>query len=195
MAHRAIAMFNLKTARQQLLMFHRPAGCRRDNSVLQVRDEDRQLRLHDSVINCPKFSGRQSGGGNLATQCEWPFLSHFAIDRARGAWLYARAMRTKVICFLCAGLIGLLSVAQTRADQTQSQSRPSRAPSPEAIVADVVLVRPLAFAATVIGSAFFVVALPIAAISRSVDQTAHALVVRPARATFTRPLGEFETLR
>ena len=41
-------------------------------------------------------------------------------------------------------------------------------PSPEAMAADAVIGRPLCFAATVLGAAFFVVALPVAAITKSV---------------------------
>lgn len=66
--------------------------------------------------------------------------------------------------------------------------------SPEAIAADVLVVRPLCFVSTLVGSALFVVALPVAAISKSTRQTAHALVVQPARATFTRPLGDLTAL-
>ena len=40
--------------------------------------------------------------------------------------------------------------------------------------------------------AVFVVALPVAAMSRSVKQTAKVLVLRPAHYTFTRPIGEFD---
>ena len=67
--------------------------------------------------------------------------------------------------------------------------------SPEAMIADTIVARPACFVATVIGSAFFVVALPFAALSKSVEETAEALVVKPARATFTRPLGEFSSLQ
>jgi hypothetical protein len=102
------------------------------------------------------------------------------------------AMRTQFMCFLCAGLIGLLSAPQVRA---QSEPVAHKTPSPEAIFADVVLVRPMAFAATIIGTAVFLVALPVAAISKSVQPTANALVVKPAQATFTRPLGDFEALQ
>jgi hypothetical protein len=63
------------------------------------------------------------------------------------------------------------------------------------MITDVLLVRPACFAATAIGSVFFVVSLPIAAISRSTKKTAHALVVVPAQATFTRPLGDMEALQ
>ena len=64
-----------------------------------------------------------------------------------------------------------------------------------AMVADLVIARPLCFAATAIGSVFFVLGLPIAASTRSVARAAHALVVTPAKATFTRPLGDFEEMK
>ena len=64
----------------------------------------------------------------------------------------------------------------------------------EAAAADVIVVRPVSFIATVLGTAVFIVSLPIAAISGSVDDTAEALVLTPGRATFTRPVGELSTL-
>ena len=64
----------------------------------------------------------------------------------------------------------------------------------EAVAADVLVVRPASFIATVLGTAIFVVSLPIAAISGSVEDTAEALVFTPGRATFTRPVGELSTL-
>ena len=45
-----------------------------------------------------------------------------------------------------------------------------------------------------LGSAIFVVALPVAAISKSVKKTADTLVAKPAKATFTRPLGDMDAL-
>jgi hypothetical protein len=63
-----------------------------------------------------------------------------------------------------------------------------------AMIADVVIARPACFVATAVGSVFFVVSLPFALISKSVKQTANALVVVPARATFTRPVGDFDSL-
>ena len=67
--------------------------------------------------------------------------------------------------------------------------------SPEAIVADTLVARPACFIATVLGSAFFVVSLPFSALSGSVGETADALVVKPAKATFTRPLGDYSSLK
>ena len=70
----------------------------------------------------------------------------------------------------------------------------SEPPGTLAVAADAVVARPLCFAATILGSAVFLVALPVAALSHSVDSTAHALVVKPAHATFKRPLGDFSTM-
>jgi hypothetical protein len=62
------------------------------------------------------------------------------------------------------------------------------------VIADIFIVRPGCFVATILGSAAFVVALPVAAISRSVPSTAHTLVVIPAKATFSRPVGDMDDL-
>jgi hypothetical protein len=64
-----------------------------------------------------------------------------------------------------------------------------------ATIADIAIVRPVCLAATVVGSAFFVVSLPLAFLTHSVDKTADALVRAPARATFTRPLGDMDALK
>ena len=64
----------------------------------------------------------------------------------------------------------------------------------ESVAADALVVRPMGFVATVIGSALFVVALPVAAISGSTHQTAEALVMKPARFTFKRPMGDMTSM-
>jgi hypothetical protein len=64
----------------------------------------------------------------------------------------------------------------------------------EAVVADALVVRPLGFVATVLGSALFVVALPVAAISGSTHETAEALVLKPARFTFKRQMGDMSAM-
>ncbi len=66
--------------------------------------------------------------------------------------------------------------------------------SPEVIAADRLIVRPLCLAATVIGAVLFVVSLPISIITKSTDETAK-LVGVPARATFTRRLGDMGSLQ
>jgi hypothetical protein len=63
---------------------------------------------------------------------------------------------------------------------------------PAEVAADALIVRPISLAATVVGAAAFLVALPFAAIAGDVDATGRALVGAPARYTFKRPLGDFE---
>jgi len=63
---------------------------------------------------------------------------------------------------------------------------------PAAMVIDVLVARPITFAATIVGSALFVVSLPIAATSHSVKDAAQTLVAAPAKDTFTRPLGDLD---
>lgn len=89
------------------------------------------------------------------------------------------------LCLCCA--VGIF-FAQTPRSWAQEDG------SPEVIAADVLLVRPLCLAATVVGSALFVLSLPVATISKSTKETARKLVASPARATFTRKLGDMSSL-
>jgi len=61
------------------------------------------------------------------------------------------------------------------------------------VIGDMVLLRPLGVCTVVIGTAFFIVSLPIAVISQSTKLTAEVLVADPFKFTFTRPLGEIES--
>ena len=58
------------------------------------------------------------------------------------------------------------------------------------VVADVLLFKPIGLAALVGGSAIFVISLPIAAITRSIDTTSNILVKQPFEYVFVRPIGE-----
>jgi hypothetical protein len=60
------------------------------------------------------------------------------------------------------------------------------------VIGDLVVARPLGLVATVAGSAVFVVSLPFALTSGSVNKTANTLVGAPFRFTFERPLGDFK---
>ncbi len=94
-------------------------------------------------------------------------------------------MKTRLITTLCVFGILLGGVTPSRAADDDT---------PLNTAADIVVVRPACFVATILGSVLFVISLPIAATSHSVKRTAHTLVVSPARATFTRPLGDMESL-
>lgn len=94
-------------------------------------------------------------------------------------------MKTKISSLVLTAFLCFFAVTPARALDDYT---------PEAVVADTIIVRPVCFAATIVGTAFFFVSLPIAAISGSVDKTAKALVEKPAYATFSRPMGEFSSL-
>lgn len=67
-------------------------------------------------------------------------------------------------------------------------------PRPDAvsIVADFLIARPLGLVATVVGSTFYVVAFPFAALAGDIHTPAEILVGEPARFTFNRPLGQVD---
>jgi hypothetical protein len=93
-------------------------------------------------------------------------------------------MKNKILLVLCALAFSFGGVSSSRASVDKSLD----------VVGDLALVRPGCFAVTLVGSAVFVVALPFAAMSGSVHETADTLVLHPAEATFTRPVGDFTTL-
>ncbi len=64
-------------------------------------------------------------------------------------------------------------------------------PSPAAMAADMLLVRPLGVVATVAGVAIFAVSLPFSILGDNVPAAEEQLVLKPGRFTFARPLGEF----
>lgn len=65
----------------------------------------------------------------------------------------------------------------------------SHGPSGVDMAADLVIGRPLLLATTLVGSVVWLVALPFSAAGGNVDESAQALVVGPAKATFSRCLG------
>lgn len=62
------------------------------------------------------------------------------------------------------------------------------------VVFDAALVRPSCVIVTAAGSVLFVAILPFSAMSGSVKSTAHTLVTVPAKAAFTRPVGDFTSI-
>jgi hypothetical protein len=92
-------------------------------------------------------------------------------------------MKKRLIAIACAVTIGLLPAS----------AQPIRATT-EDIAADAVLVRPMCFVATLLGSVCFVVTLPFTAPCHGVQAAHEALVARPAHATFIRELGDLNAL-
>ena len=92
-------------------------------------------------------------------------------------------MKTKSISIVCALTFGLLSVAPAYGAVERD---------PTAVGIDAVVGRPLCFAATIIGAGIFVATLPFSLTSHSVKSSAKVLVGTPGKATFVRPLGDFD---
>lgn len=70
---------------------------------------------------------------------------------------------------------------------------PSKEPvrSAEKMAVDAVFLRPAGLLATVIGALTFGISLPFSALGGNTGEAYDALVKKPARYTFKRPLGEF----
>ena len=95
-------------------------------------------------------------------------------------------MKTRFITLICAASILGVSANSALALEDNSSA---------AMVADAIAVRPVCLVATAVGSVFWVAALPFTIPSKSVKKTGRVLVEKPARATFTRPLGEMQMLQ
>jgi len=63
------------------------------------------------------------------------------------------------------------------------------APKGYAMMGDLLIARPMLIAATIIGTAAFVVSLPFTALGGNVKEAGEALVVEPGREAFVRCLG------
>ena len=72
-----------------------------------------------------------------------------------------------------------------------SGALPEERPEAFAMVIDVPI-RILSLGLAMVGTAFFIVALPFAMSSGSTGDTLDALVAEPFQFTFTRPLGKFD---
>src|SRR5215470_84231 len=66
---------------------------------------------------------------------------------------------------------------------------PEGRPGDYAMVADLLVARPLGVVFTAVGATVFVVSLPFTAAAGGVKEAAHGLVVGPAKETFVRCLG------
>jgi hypothetical protein len=66
------------------------------------------------------------------------------------------------------------------------------APSAEAMTFDLFIMRPLALAGTIVGTAVYIVALPFNLLTLNLAEPGRRLVIEPARYTFVRDLGDLE---
>ena len=66
------------------------------------------------------------------------------------------------------------------------------APSAEMMTFDLIVMRPLSLAGTLIGTVVFIVALPVNALTLNFSDPARRLILEPAKYTFVRELGDLE---
>ena len=59
------------------------------------------------------------------------------------------------------------------------------------MAADALLLRPTGFLATILGSAVFIVSLPLSLLGKNHEEAFDEMVKKPAEYTFARPLGDF----
>ncbi|HSG88372.1 MAG TPA: multidrug transporter [Pseudomonadales bacterium] len=88
-----------------------------------------------------------------------------------------------------AGLVvGLAVLPGAQAAERAAVTRAEK-PSGGAMVADLLVARPLGLAFTAVGSAAWLVSLPFSALGGNVNDSAEQLVIIPAAETFARCLG------
>jgi len=78
------------------------------------------------------------------------------------------------------------------APASEDPFEPDTSPTGEQMALDLVIVRPLSLVGTVLGTAVFIVALPINALTLNFSDPARRLILEPAKYTFVRPLGDLD---
>ncbi len=92
-------------------------------------------------------------------------------------------MKGNTTLLLISCIIFILSTYALAADNS------ARGPSVGAVVADILIHRPLGFCGTVLGVATFVISLPITVPTRKTEEASRILIDQPYNYTFERPLG------
>jgi len=93
-----------------------------------------------------------------------------------------------IVVIVLAGMLGAAPVVW--AQETYSPQQMGR-PAGTEIVFDFIIARPLGLASLAMGSTLFIVSFPVAVLTGSTGDTAHALVGGPFNFTFVRGLGEY----
>jgi len=96
-----------------------------------------------------------------------------------------RKQSTVLFITLCLGVafFGASAGAQERYGDNENTG--------EKMIVDAALLRPAGLLGTIVGSLAFIVSAPFSALGGNTGEAFEALVKKPARYTFKRPLGEF----
>ena len=88
--------------------------------------------------------------------------------------------------------LALLAAAAVVAGPAKAQDRLGwDQPNYGEMAVDGFVVRPIGLVSTVLGTGAWIVTLPFSALGGNAGEAARELIVRPARFTFARPLGDF----
>ena len=100
--------------------------------------------------------------------------------------MFKIAKKSLIIAMIAAMIIMPLATSALAAEYWDAED-----PSGGEMVFDFVVLRPVGLIATAVGSVFFVVSSPFAALGGNMDTAKEKLVKDPAAFTFKRPLGQF----
>ena len=93
----------------------------------------------------------------------------------------------RMIMLIIALVLLFVNTGVFAANQTP---RASAKPSAAEIIADIVVLRPAGFIGTILGTAGFVVTLPVTLPTKKTDSASKMLIITPFDYTFNRPLGK-----
>ncbi len=100
-------------------------------------------------------------------------------------------MRNVIKLWMVLGVIAALICGPFASAALAQDYAGNKEPGGGAMIYDFLVIRPIGLAATVIGSAFWLVSMPFSASGDNFDTATEKLVKEPAAFTFKRPLGEF----
>ena len=98
-----------------------------------------------------------------------------------------KIIKQSVVLFVVVNLFVLSGWSPVCAqDRYQKSER-----SGEKMTFDTLLLRPVGFVSSIIGSAVFVVSLPFSLLGKNHEEAFDEMVEKPVKYTFVRPLGDF----
>jgi hypothetical protein len=97
-----------------------------------------------------------------------------------------------LLCAAAASADETVPEADQAAAQASATTQIDDAPSGEQMGLDLLLIRPLSLAGTVLGIGVFVVSTPFCILAWNCVDPARRLILEPAKYTFTRDLGDLD---
>jgi hypothetical protein len=125
--------------------------------------------------NCPSIQENHSQASFTAGR----------LDHRKGGYMHGFTRNATIFLLVAALLLLPMAVARAQDPLDEKEITGSM------MVADLLLMRPVGFVATVIGGAAFLISLPFSAAGGNMDAAADMMVGAPARFTFYRALGDF----